>query len=114
MEEKEEWRLIPYNFYHSFNEPNTRFYVSNKGRIKNIKTGRILRPLRTYSGRYKTAMYYKGINYDKLIHMLVAEVFIPNPNNLDYVIHKDSDFTNNSVENLKWVKRGNRRKGKEY
>lgn len=49
--------------------------------------------------------YYKNnknIVIQKRVHRLVAEAFIPNPNNLPIVIHIDNNKKNNCVDNLKW------------
>jgi len=40
---------------------------------------------------------------NKLIHRLVAQTFIPNPNNKSIVHHKDGNKLNNYVDNLEWV-----------
>lgn len=40
-----------------------------------------------------------------LLHRLLAEEFIPNPNNLDTVNHKDGNKLNNSLDNLEWLSR---------
>ena len=101
---KEEWKLIPYNFYYSNNKPNTKYYVSNKGRVKNIKTGRILSKVKTYSGRYRVSLYDNNTSYNKLIHVMVAELFLPeSPRKKNHIRHIDSDFTNNNASNLEWI-----------
>lgn len=40
-----------------------------------------------------------------LVHRLVAQAFIPNPNNLPEVNHKDLDRQNNHIDNLEWCDR---------
>lgn len=50
---------------------------------------------------------YCGITYDegqkqRRVHILVAEAFIPNPNNYPVVMHLDNNKQNCCVENLKW------------
>lgn len=47
-----------------------------------------------------------GVNHNCLKHRLVAEVFIPNPDNLPCVNHIDGNKQNNSVDNLEWCTQG--------
>lgn len=82
------------------------YSVSNLGNVKNEKTGRIIKQFIS-SGGYKQVQL--GINsetgkqYVPLVHKLVADAFIPNPNNLPIINHKDENKLNNSVSNLEWV-----------
>lgn len=40
--------------------------------------------------------------YRRSIHRLVAEAFIPNPNNYPCINHKDENPSNNNIDNLEW------------
>lgn len=81
------------------------YAVSSKGRVKNIKTGKVLKNRINPHG-YAIVALYKG-NGTKpkavMVHRLVAQAFIPNPENLPQINHIDEDKRNNNVINLEWV-----------
>ena len=77
---------------------DTRYYVSNKGRVKNADKGTLLVPFLCKGYYY----IHLGRVRKERIHRLVAIAFIPNPNNLPEVNHKDENKLNNSVDNLEW------------
>lgn len=80
------------------------YSVSNKGRVRNKKRGRILKYGIDGHG-YPFVALYKANSKPKQIkvHKLVAESFIDNPNNLPQVDHIDEVKTNNDASNLRWV-----------
>ena len=78
------------------------YEISNLGRIRRIKTGRILSTRRS-DGWYITVTLYKDKKrYGKSLHRLVAETFVPNPYNLPEVNHIDEDKINNRADNLEF------------
>lgn len=83
------------------------FSVSNLGRIKNNLTEKILKQV-MWGDYYVVILSYSHSDQAELVsktltvHRLVASAFIPNPNNLPYINHKDEDKLNNNIENLEW------------
>jgi len=81
-----------------FNIPDVDgYYISKDGRIFKEIHGREV------SGGYISAHLRSGKDYK--VHRLVAKTFIPNPDNLPQVNHKDGNKKNNHVDNLEWISR---------
>lgn len=77
------------------------YQVSNEGEVKS-KRNKIVKIELTYHGYCRVHLWKNGIGKHHSLHRLVAQAFIPNPNNLPQVNHKDEDKTNNHAENLEW------------
>ncbi len=79
------------------------YQVSNLGRVKNIKTNRILKKwINTNDTYFRVTLYNNGSKKHFLLHRLLAIHFIPNPDNLPEVCHKDNNKQNFSLDNLEW------------
>lgn len=82
-----------------------KYIITPSGKVFNNYTGVIMKPrlirgyphvgLRVFNGEISIQKLYK-------VHRLVAEYFIPNPNNYDIVNHKDGNKANYNKDNLEW------------
>ena len=82
------------------------YQISNLGRLKSFKkevTGKILSNTNK-KGDYFSVVLRKGdrVKHTR-VHRLVAEAFIPNPENFPQIHHKDGNKQNNCADNLEWV-----------
>lgn len=106
MSESETWRNVA--------DFEGLYKISNKGNVHSVERvssqgnkcgGFTLKPTIASGGYLQVKLYENGIRKHKYIHRIVAEAFIPNPNNYPEINHKDEDKTNNYVENLEWCTR---------
>ena len=78
-----------------------KYQISNYGRVKSLlRYKKILKPILQTKGYFYVSLCKPNKNFT--IHRLVAEEFIPNPENLPCVNHKDENKHNNHVDNLEW------------
>jgi transcriptional regulator with PAS, ATPase and Fis domain len=86
---KEVWKQIRYG---------KKFEISNKGNIRHIENQKN----RRFSINKQTGVCTIDLGKSMPVHKIVAEHFISNPNNYEYIKHIDGNKQNNSIENLKW------------
>lgn len=101
MEEIEKWRELPIL--------DGRYRISSFGRIyssrgkKNGTYREIKQHNNSFGYMQVNLMDDNGVERKKYVHRLVASVFLPNPNKLSDVNHKDGDRSNNKASNLEWM-----------
>jgi hypothetical protein len=71
-------------------------------RVVNSKTGRPLKPQRDGAGYAEVQLWRNNKGTHKTLHKLFADAYIPNPDNLPEINHKDENPMNYSLDNLEW------------
>lgn len=108
---KEQWKEIKGNreIYEVSNFGNVRTKDREGARGRNIK-GHVLAQHDNSNGYPRCDMNVDGKPKSYLIHRLVANLFIPNPDNKPFVNHIDGNKHNNTVNNLEWCTRSENEK----
>lgn len=75
------------------------YLITEQGEIINRRNGRKLKPQPNGKGYLRISIGGKL----QFIHRLVAQIYIPNPENKPQINHKDGNRLNNCVDNLEWV-----------
>lgn len=91
---KEVWKDL--RFYED------KYEISNFGSIRNKHTKVVKAQTRKDNGYLICSFWIDGKSKQEYVHRLVALTFIPNPENLPQINHKDENKENNRVDNLEW------------
>lgn len=114
---------IQYEIWRDVGGYEDYYQVTNFGRVKRLagkgcRQERILKPQKRNDGYLQVCLFKKGKMKNFLVHRLVAQAFIPNPDNLPCVNHRDENPSNNFVfvredgsidfkqSNLEWCTQG--------
>jgi hypothetical protein len=91
---KEKWKIIP---------EAPKYEASTLGKIRNAETKRELKFSEIRRGYKIFKAYYKdGDKRNMTVHKAVATTFVPNPDNLPQLNHKNGNKADNRMENLEW------------
>lgn len=79
------------------------YLVSDEGMVWSARRHKVLKPKIDRYGYEVVTLSVNGISHHRTIHRLVAQAFVPNPNNLSTVNHINENKTDNRAVNLEWM-----------
>lgn len=79
------------------------YWITSEGMVWSDHSNKFIVMVAMPNGYQRVVLSKNNKSYNFLIHRLVAEAFIPNPDNKPCINHKDLNRANNCVENLEWV-----------
>lgn len=102
------------DFYRQFWQKGKTFYfISRYGTVLSTtdlaSSPTTWHEIATYNGKGYRRVRLQGKTFK--VHRLVAEAFVPNPDHLPYVLHRDGDRENNRWDNLEWSDRQSNHNG---
>jgi len=94
--------MIPEGNYKPILGYEDRYLIYDNGQVWSLLNNKFLKQQKTYDGYLMVDLCKNGLDKKIKIHRLVAQAFIPNPNNYSQINHIDENKTNNNVNNLEW------------
>lgn len=79
------------------------YYITSFGRVWSMYSQKFLKATINKRGNHRREVINLGRKNRFYVHQLVANAFIPNPENLPEIDHIDGNGLNNHVDNLRWV-----------
>ena len=78
------------------------YLINNAGDVFSVRKGKLVKPSESNSGYVRVTLWKCGKGKHYLLHRLVAQSFLSNPNNYEQVNHIDGNKKNNNSNNLEW------------
>lgn len=99
--------LLPKQIWKDIPGYEGKYQVSNTGEVRSLnyngtRKSKVLKQGTDKDGYKRVHLYKNGKNKNYLVHRLVAQAFLPNPNNYPIINHKDENPSNNYYKNLEW------------